>query len=85
MAAAKPKTAPKPKAEETPAPTVLRPADLAKELDVSPKVLRAQLRRAFPRTKEDKNTSWALSLEQADAMRKHFTKVEDTDTTSDDE
>lgn len=49
------------------------PTELAKELDVDAKRVRAYLRTTFPRTAEAKNTSWMLSAEVAEDVRKRFT------------
>jgi len=63
--------------EETPLGT--RPVDLAKELGMSPKVLRAWLRKTYPRDAQDKNKSWYLTEDQVDAAWAHF--VDDADET----
>lgn len=65
-----------PKVEET-KPEVIRPEDLAKELDVSGKQIRAFLRQTFPRAAEQKRSSWYLTKQQADAVRERFTPSED--------
>lgn len=62
---------------ETEAPEGMRPKDLASELNLNPKSLRAYLRRAFPRTTEAKNTSWYLSADQVKAARENFAKTEE--------
>ena len=67
--------------EETPKGT--RPTDLAKELGVNPKSLRAYLRRAFPRTGDSQGTSWYLNADQVKAATDHFTAVEDDDEVED--
>lgn len=51
--------------------TVVRPEDLAKELSISGKQIRAWLRRTF---EHENRTSWLLSEKQAQAVRDHFTK-----------
>jgi hypothetical protein len=61
--------------EET--PEGMRPKDLAGELGINPKSLRAFLRRAFPRTVEAKNTSWYLTDAQVEAARAQFTPSDD--------
>lgn len=66
----------------------MRPKDLAEELDISPKSLRAFLRREFPRASEEKNTNWLLSDEMVDKAREHFEPEDDdeeTDETPEDE
>lgn len=55
----------------------IRPADLATELEVSPKALRAFLRREFPRANEAKNTSWTLNSDMVKAATDHFTATDD--------
>lgn len=57
----------------------IRPADLATELEVSPKALRAFLRREFPRANEAKNTSWTLNSDMVKAATDHFTASDDED------
>jgi predicted transcriptional regulator len=52
------------------------PTELANELGVDPKRVRAFLRQEFTRDPEAKNTSWNLSDEVAQAVRTRFTKVE---------
>lgn len=54
--------------KETDAPTVeapkgIRPKELADELGIDPKTLRARLRRLFPRDASAKNTSWLITEE----------------------
>lgn len=68
-----------PKVDDTPAeaPEGMRPKDLAAELSVNPKSLRAYLRRAFPRKTEAKNTSWYLSPDQVTAARENFAKKDE--------
>ena len=48
------------------------PEELAKELEVSGKQIRAWLRANFPRSKEQKNTSWHLSPAMAKKVREAF-------------
>lgn len=50
------------------------PKELAAELEIDPKQLRAYLRRTegLQRDPEAKNTSWQLSQEQADMVKAHF-------------
>jgi DNA-directed RNA polymerase specialized sigma24 family protein len=69
--------------EET--PEGIRPKDLAKELGISPKSLRAYLRRAFPRTSEAKNTSWYLNDDQVAAARKNFELTDEDDESNEDD
>ena len=49
-----------------------RPEELATELGVSGKLIRAFLRKTFTRTPEAKNTAWVVTNEQAEIVRKHF-------------
>ena len=49
-----------------------RPEDLATELGVSGKVVRAFLRKTFARPAKAKGSTWVLSQAQANAVRKHF-------------
>jgi hypothetical protein len=49
-----------------------RPEELADELGVSGKLVRAFARKTFPRSPEAKNTAWVLTNGQAEAIRKHF-------------
>jgi hypothetical protein len=58
---------------------VIKPEDLATELGVSGKRIRAFLRTEFPRKTDEKNTSWALTEKQAQAVRERFTPSEDED------
>jgi hypothetical protein len=62
-------------AKET--PKVIRPEDLAKELNISGKQIRAFLRREFTRPLSEKRTSWLLTKEMADAVRDYFLNVEE--------
>ena len=50
------------------------PAELAKDLGVSPKVLRAYLRKEHTRAPEAKNTSWVIPATVATKARKAFAK-----------
>lgn len=61
------------------APQGIRPNDLAKELGVDGKRVRAFLRGQFPRQEEARNTNWALTKAQEKAVREKFTakKAED--------
>jgi hypothetical protein len=52
---------------------VIRPEDLAKELGVSGKQVRAYLRSEFTRPTEQKRSSWVLTPAQAEAVRVRFT------------
>lgn len=56
------------------------PTELANELGVDPKRVRAYLRQEYTRDAEAKNTSWNLSDEVAKAVRARFTKVESDET-----
>lgn len=50
------------------------PKELAAELGISPKVLRAYLRKEHTRTADAKNTSWVIPTTVANAARKNFAK-----------
>jgi hypothetical protein len=52
----------------------IRPEELAKELGVSGKQIRAYLRANFPRDAKAKNTSWHLNAAQAKKVREAFAK-----------
>ena len=56
---------------------VVRPGDLAKDLNVPAKRIRAFLRSEFPRTNEEKNSSWVLTDKQVTAVINRFSKEED--------
>ena len=62
---------------ETPATeekvSVVRPEDLAKELGVSGKKIRAWLRKTY-KDQHELRTSWLLTPKQADAVREHFSR-----------
>jgi hypothetical protein len=49
-----------------------RPEEVANELGVSGKLVRAFLRRTFPRPVEAKNSAWVLSNDQRNAVIEHF-------------
>jgi len=53
----------------------MTPNDLARELNVSPKTLRAYLRKAHTRDVNAKNTSWAIDAKCARDVRKHFARA----------
>ena len=60
--------------------SIIRPEDLARELGMTDgKRVRAFLRQTFPRPADAKNTSWALTQEQADAVRARFTPSDDSE------
>jgi len=52
----------------------LTPKILAEELHVSPKTLRAWLRKNASRELEAKSTAWAIDSKTANRARKHFTR-----------
>jgi predicted site-specific integrase-resolvase len=54
----------------------LTPKALAEEIGIDAKILRAYLRKEFPRANEVKNTSWIIPTEAADAAREKFAKQE---------
>ena len=62
-------------AEET--PKVIRPNELAKELGVDGKRIRAYLRTEFTRPGEAKNTNWDLTPEMVTAVKERFTPKTD--------
>jgi hypothetical protein len=62
--------------EESTESTVIRPNDLATELNVDPKRVRAYLRQEFSRADEAKNTNWELTPEMAAKVRERFTASE---------
>ena len=53
---------------------LLTPKILAEELNVSPKTLRAWLRKNATRELEQKSTAWAIDSKTASRARKHFTR-----------
>ena len=62
---------------------VVTPKMIAKQLGISPKVLRAWLRKTFPRPRGEKNTSWNLTPAQVKAAVEFFT-AEDEDESDED-
>jgi phage antirepressor YoqD-like protein len=52
--------------------TAMTPKALAAELEINPKNLRAFLRQEFPRSNQEKNTSWRLTEAQIEAARARF-------------
>jgi len=50
----------------------MTPNELAASLNVSPKTLRAYLRRVHTRDANAKNTTWAIDAKTCAAARKHF-------------
>jgi len=64
-------------AEET--PKVIRPNELAKELGVDGKRVRAFLRTEFTRPTDAKNTNWELSPEMVTAIKERFAPKSDED------
>ncbi len=52
----------------------LTPKVLADELNVSPKTLRAWLRKNATRELEQKSTAWAIDSKTEKLARKHFTR-----------
>jgi len=55
----------------------LTPKELAAELNINPKRLRAYLRKEHTRATELKNSSWAISDEAAAAAREYFAPKDD--------
>ena len=69
----KPKATQKPKVEAKPkAPTGKRPEELAKELKITGKQLRAWLRKNHTRDEKQKNTAWYLDAKTVASARKAF-------------
>jgi hypothetical protein len=68
--------------EET---NVVTPSMLAKDLNISPKVLRAWLRKTFPRPTSKKNTSWTLTEDMVAKATAYFTADDEDDTESDED
>lgn len=62
--------------------STVTPTMLAKTLGINPKALRAFLRKTFPRSAAEKNTSWHLTPAMIEAAEDHF--LEDEDDESDD-
>lgn len=50
----------------------MTPERLAADLAISGKVLRSFLRRTFPRPDIERGSAWDLSIDQIDAVRRHF-------------
>lgn len=50
------------------------PAELCKELGVTSKILRAWLRKEYPRVAEAKNTAWVITTPIAKKARASFAK-----------
>lgn len=63
---------------------IIRPNDLAKELGVDPKRLRAYLRAEFTRPNDAKNTNWELTPEMVSKATERFT-ASDEDVSDEDE
>lgn len=59
-----------------PASDNITPKALAEEIGVDAKVLRAYLRKTFPRPIEVKNTTWLITPDAADSAREKFAKHE---------
>ena len=65
---------------------IVKPEDMAKQLGMKDaKRIRAFLRQEFPRSKEEKNTSWVLTEKQQAAVIARFTPAEDDDEDTDEE
>lgn len=58
--------------------TISRPEELAKQLNVSAKQIRAFLRAEFPRAVEAKGTSWTLTSKQVAAVTEHFSSDDES-------
>ncbi len=63
----------------------MTPKELAKELEINPKNLRSYLRKEFPRSADEKNTSWKLTEAQIEAARAKFADSEDDEDGDEDE
>jgi len=55
-------------------PNIMTPKQLANDLSVDPKRLRAFLRANYTRPVEAKNTSWSITPDAVKAAREHFAK-----------
>jgi hypothetical protein len=65
-------------AKATDKPKTFTPKELSEELDVDAKRIRAFLRGSdYARELEEKNTSWVLTEEMADAVRDRFEPSDD--------
>lgn len=62
----------------------ITPKSLAEELEISPKALRAFLRRKFPRG-DNHGKSWTLTDDQIEAARKNWSETPDEDDESDED
>lgn len=60
--------------------TITRPEDLASQIGVSGKVVRAFLRREFKRPASAKGSTWILTPKQVADTRKHFKSLQASDT-----
>ena len=49
-----------------------RPEQLAEQLGISGKVVRAYLRKTFTRAESAKGSTWVVTDDQAKIVRKHF-------------
>lgn len=58
---------------------VVTPKSLAEELEISPKALRAFLRRKFPRGENAHGKSWTLTDDHIEAARKNWSETPDED------
>jgi hypothetical protein len=58
--------------EDDETPKIVRPSELAEVLDIDPKALRGFLRKEFPRSSKEHNTSWSLTPEMIEAATDHF-------------
>lgn len=67
------------------AEAVVTPKTLAEELEISPKALRAFLRRKFPRGENAHGKSWTLTDAQVEAARKNWSETPDEDEESDED
>jgi hypothetical protein len=64
--------------------SVMTPKMLAKKLGINPKVLRAFLRKEFPRAPKQKNTSWHLTEAMVAKATEHFLAEEEDDESDED-
>jgi predicted site-specific integrase-resolvase len=59
-----------------------RPEQVASALGISGKIVRAYLRKTFPRPANAKGTTWVLDAKQAGATMKHFKSLNPASTES---
>lgn len=62
---------------------IVRPSELADVLGIDPKALRGFLRKEFPRTSKEHNTSWSLTEEMIEAATERFTDDDEDEVVED--